>query len=116
MTPIKNHDELINKIIQEYNTEIDNIDVYGNEEFPLFVPAQIRDILQIKHSTFDNIMNAIWEHIDFIYLNYMQIYYTKNKINKRSQINKRLLTKYGLHKILVKNNKNIPKEILDLIF
>lgn len=115
LIPIKNNNDLVNKIIKEYNPKIKEITVYGNNEFPLFVPSQIRDILQIKHTTFDNIMNTLGENTDFIYQNYMQIYYTKNKITKRMQLSKKLLTKYGLYKILIKNNREVSKELYMLL-
>ncbi len=117
LIPIDNDIELANRIVKEYNPEIeDEIIIYGNENEPLFIPSKIRDLLSISDSSFDRRMDTLIINSDFIIHSYIEEYTKNNILTKRNQNNKRLLTKYGLHKILLKTNKNIPKEIYDQIF
>lgn len=113
LIPIDNDIELVNRIIKEYNPEMEvEIVVYGNENEPLFIPSQIRDIIYVDITTFKRRMNDITENIDFILSDYIEKYNIKNSLRERKQNNKRLLTKYGLYKILVKTDKNIPKKFM----
>lgn len=115
---IEDADLFINKIIGNYNDTFKIVKIYGTNECPLFVPSEIRDILEVPSTTFENKMKKLRENKHYLQCNYIETYIANGVKKNRTQNSKKLLTKFGLHRIIYISSGEVAElftEFIDVI-